>query len=56
MPRCAAALEPAMIATGVARPIAQGHAMIKTPAAMMNAAASGPSGKCAAHKKRASES
>ena len=56
MPRCAAALEPAMMAAGVASPIAHGQAMISTPAAMMNAAASGPSGGCAAQRNGASES
>ena len=52
MPRCAAAFEPAMMAAGVAKPIAHGQAMIRTPAAMMNAAASGPSGGCAAQRNR----
>ena len=37
MPRRAAALAPAMIAAGVARPIAHGQATIKTAAAMMKA-------------------
>ena len=45
-----------MMATGVANPMAQGQAMIRTPAAMMNAAASGPSGRCAAQRNLASES
>src|SRR5581483_6700960 len=36
IPRFAAALEPAMIAAGVARPMAQGQATINTAAAVMN--------------------
>ena len=43
MPRRAAVLALAMMAAGVARPIAHGHATIKTAAAMMNPAA-GPVG------------
>src|SRR5262249_20478270 len=39
IPRCAAAFEPAMMAAGVAKPIAQGQAMIRTEAAMITAAA-----------------
>ena len=39
MPRRAAVLAPAMMAAGVAKPIAHGHATIKTAAAMMNAVA-----------------
>ncbi len=45
-----------MIAAGVANPIAHGQAMISTPAAMMNAAASCPSGRCADQRNRASDS
>ena len=50
MPRRAAALAPAMMAAGVARPIAQGHATIKIAAAMMNPAAA-PTGGCAVPEK-----
>ena len=50
IPLCAAALEPAMMAAGVARPIAQGHATIRTEAAPISPAASAPAGGCAGHK------
>ena len=55
MPRRAAALAPAMMAAGVARPIAHGQATIKTAAAMMNAAAA-PAGTCACQRNCASQS
>src|SRR2546425_736411 len=44
MPRCAAAFEPAIIAAGVANPIAHGQAIINTAAAMIKAAANRPEG------------
>ena len=50
MPRRAAALAPAMIAAGVAKPIAHGQAIIKTAAAMINPAAA-PTGACECQKK-----
>jgi hypothetical protein len=55
MPRWAAAFEPAMMAAGVARPIAQGQAIISTAAAMIKPAASGLEGGSADQRKRASQ-
>ena len=55
MPRRAAALALAMMAAGVARPIAHGHATIKIAAAMMNAVAV-PVGVIAGQRNGASKS
>src|SRR5258706_11699256 len=52
IPRSAAAFDPAIIATGVARPMAQGQAIIRTAAAIITPDATGPDGRCAAHKNR----
>ena len=55
MPRRAAVFAPAMIAAGVAKPIAHGQATIKTAVAMMNPAAM-PAGAWARQKTCASQS
>ena len=55
MPRRAAAFAPAMIAAGVARPIAHGQATIKTAAAIINAVPA-PIGRCECQRNCASQS
>ena len=51
MPRRDAALEAAIIAAGVAKPMAQGHATIRTAAAVIKAPARAPEGTCGIHRK-----
>lgn len=55
IPRRAAALAPAMIAAGVANPIAHGQATIKTAAAIINAVPA-PIGKCECQRNCVSQS